>query len=295
MHEAAVARGAVFEDGGQWKRAPASRGRARHARRGRARVPGGARGAAASSTPRRSARSRSTGPDAAEFLDRFYVNNFAGLAVGRAATGSCCARTASSSTTAPSRASRRPFPRHDDHRRRRARARDARGMAAVRMAGPRGLAHLDDRAVGRDRRAGPLARQLLEPLVARHRLRGRAMPHMSVREGRSPASGDAVPRQLLRRARLRDQRAGRSRRRGLGSGLRGRRADGVTPYGIETVHVLRAEKGYITSARKPTARRRPTDAGLAGPSAARSRISSASARSSAPRCSRRTASSSWAC
>ena len=62
IHDWAAEQGAVFEDVGLWKRAryfPQSR--RGHARGGRARMPGGARRRSASSMPRRSARSRSSG------------------------------------------------------------------------------------------------------------------------------------------------------------------------------------------------------------------------------------------
>ena len=78
----------------------------------------------------------------------------------------------------------------------------------------------------------------------------------------SPAM--AVPRQLHRRARLRDQRAGRPRPQRVGSGLRSRRARaGITPYGTETMHVLRAEKGYIIVGQETDGTATPLDAGLA--------------------------------
>jgi sarcosine oxidase subunit alpha len=40
------------------------------------------------------------GPDAAEFLNRLYVNSWSNLAPGVRATASCCVRMASSTTMA---------------------------------------------------------------------------------------------------------------------------------------------------------------------------------------------------
>ena len=40
------------------------------------------------------------GPDAAEFMNRLYVNSWTSLGVGRSRYGILCARTASSTTTA---------------------------------------------------------------------------------------------------------------------------------------------------------------------------------------------------
>jgi sarcosine oxidase subunit alpha len=105
MHEAAVARGAVFEDVGLWKRA-------------RYFPQGGEDLDAAVARECRAVRTScgvfdaSTlgkiaviGPDAAEFLNRLYVNDFSASRRGVPATESCCARMASSTTTASSRAS----------------------------------------------------------------------------------------------------------------------------------------------------------------------------------------------
>ena len=70
------------------------------------RMPRRARGASACSTPRRSARSRSSGPDAAEFLNRIYTNAWTKLGAGPLPLRpDAAARTASSSTTASSAAS----------------------------------------------------------------------------------------------------------------------------------------------------------------------------------------------
>ena len=73
-----------------------------------------------------------------------------------------------------------------------------------------------------------------------------AFPFMTVRETerrRHPGAG--LPDQLLRRAGLRDQRAapGTASRCGRRC-TRPAQPYGITPYGTETMHVLRAEKGY---------------------------------------------------
>ena len=53
---------------------------------------------------------------------------------------------------------------------------------------------------------------------------------------------------------------------------------GITPYGTETMHVLRAEKGYIIVGQDTDGTLTPDDAGSAGQSERPSRISSASGR-----------------
>ena len=50
--------------------------------------------------------------------------------------------------------------------------------------------------------------------------------------------------------------------RRLGGDLRGRPAHGMAPYGTETMHVLRAEKGYIIVGQETDGTVTPDDAGL---------------------------------
>ena len=105
-----------------------------------------------------------------------------------------------------------------------------------------------------------------------------------------------APDQLLRRARLRGQRARLARARAVGAADR-RRANryGITPYGTETMHVLRAEKGYPIIGQDTDGTVTPHDLGMAGRCRRRSPTSSASARSPAARTTTRCASSSSGC
>ena len=74
---------------------------------------------------------------------------------------------------------------------------------------------------------GPKAREIIAPLVEGIDLSKEAMPHMSVREGRICGVPTRLFRDVVhRRARLRDQRAGRLRPCRLGGDLEARRADG---------------------------------------------------------------------
>ena len=87
MHEAAVALGAVFEDVGQWKRAryfprPGEDMHAAVARECRA-----VRGACGLFDASTLGKIAVAGPDAAEFLNRLYVNDFRNLADGRCRYG----------------------------------------------------------------------------------------------------------------------------------------------------------------------------------------------------------------
>ena len=86
IHDWAAENGAVFEDVGQWKRAWYFPRAARHARRGRARVPHDAR-------ERRPVRrldarqDRGRRPGRGEFLERLYTNAFQKLEAGRCRYG----------------------------------------------------------------------------------------------------------------------------------------------------------------------------------------------------------------
>jgi len=110
---------------------------------------------------------------------------------------------------------------------------------------------------------GPKARDVLAPLVSGIDLSAEAFPHMSVREGEICG----VPTRLFRVSFTGE----------LGFEINvpaehGRRvweaiyaagaAHNITPYGTETMHVLRAEKGYIIVGQDTDGTVTPADAGL---------------------------------
>ena len=110
---------------------------------------------------------------------------------------------------------------------------------------------------------GPNARKVLEPLVEGIDLSKEAMPHMSVREGRIAG----VPTRLFRVSFTGE----------LGFEVNvpadyGRHVweaivaagapHGITPYGTETMHVLRAEKGYIIVGQETDGTATPDDVNL---------------------------------
>ena len=110
---------------------------------------------------------------------------------------------------------------------------------------------------------GPKARDVLAPLVSGIDLSAEAFPHMSVREGeicgvatrlfRVSFTGELgfeinVPAEHGRRVWEAIYAAGA--------------AHGITPYGTETMHVLRAEKGYIIVGQDTDGTVTPADAGL---------------------------------
>jgi sarcosine oxidase subunit alpha len=111
---------------------------------------------------------------------------------------------------------------------------------------------------------GPNARRLIEPLVAGIDLSDAAFPHMSVATGRICD----VPMRLFRISFTGERgyevnvpaRYGRAVWERL---YREGQACGIAPYGTETMHVLRAEKGYIIVGQDTDGTLTPDDAGLA--------------------------------
>ncbi len=110
---------------------------------------------------------------------------------------------------------------------------------------------------------GPNARKLLEPLVAGIDLSAEAFPHMAIREGticgiptrlfRVSFTGELgfeinVPSAYARALWKRLMTAGAPH--------------GITPYGTEAMHVLRAEKGFIIVGQDTDGTVTPYDAGL---------------------------------
>ena len=110
---------------------------------------------------------------------------------------------------------------------------------------------------------GPNARNLLEPLVEGMDLSNEAFPHMSVAQGNICG----VPTRLFRVSFTGElgfevnvpARYGRAVWEALHNAGQ---QYGITPYGTETMHVLRAEKGYIIVGQDTDGTVTPDDAGL---------------------------------
>jgi sarcosine oxidase subunit alpha len=110
---------------------------------------------------------------------------------------------------------------------------------------------------------GPLAREALAPLVEGFDLSREAMPHMSVREGRICG----VPTRLFRVSFTGELGFEVNVPAGFGRMVweaifAAGQAHGITPYGTETMHVLRAEKGYIVVGQETDGTVVPDDVGL---------------------------------
>jgi len=265
MHDCAVARGAVFEDVGQWKRAryfPES-GEDMHAAVAReCRAVRGCCGLFDASTLGKIV---VAGPGAAEFLNRLYVNDFSTLTAGRARYGILL---------------REDGFVYDDGVIARL-ARDRFHVTTTTGGAARVLAMMEDyrQTEWMDLEVwltsvteqwavvalqGPRAREILEPLVSGVDISGAALPHMAVAEGRILGvpmlifrvsfTGELgyeinVPAEYGRAVWETVHAAGRDA--------------GMTPYGTETMHVLRAEKGYIIVGQDTDGTATPDDAGVA--------------------------------
>ena len=177
--------GAVFEPVSLWRRAwyfpQGGRG---HARRRWPANAGRPAPRSASSTPRPSARSRSSGPTRPSSWSGCTPTPGPSSASGRCRYGLLLGEDGFIRDDGViGRLAAGPLPRHHHDRRCRARAQHDGGLSADRVAGPEGLADLHHRAVGVDRAAtGPNARKLIEPLVEGIDLSDEAFPHMSVAE-----------------------------------------------------------------------------------------------------------------
>ena len=110
---------------------------------------------------------------------------------------------------------------------------------------------------------GPMARKVIEPLTEGIDISGEAMPHMSVRTG----TICGVPTRLFRVSFTGELGFEINVPAGYGRFVwekvfaEGKKY-GITPYGTETMHVLRAEKGYIIVGQETDGTVTPDDAGL---------------------------------
>ncbi|MGQ3032156.1 MAG: sarcosine oxidase subunit alpha, partial [Ferrovibrionaceae bacterium] len=247
IHGWAADHGAAFEDVGLWKRAHyfPQGGEDMHA--AVARECKAVRAAVGIFDASTLGKIEIVGPDAAEFMNRMYTNAWTKLESGRCRYGVMLREDG--------------FVMDDGVVGRM--AHDRFHVTTTTGGAPRVLAHMEDYlqtewpdldvwltstteqwaviAV-----QGPNARKVLEPLVEDIDISAAAMPHMSVRQGRICG----VPTRLFRVSFTGElgfevnvpADYGRAVWEAIyQAGL----AHGITPYGTETMHVLRAEKGYI--------------------------------------------------
>jgi sarcosine oxidase subunit alpha len=263
-HPWAQARGAVFENVGLWKRAryfPRG-GEDLHAAVARECL--AVRSACGLFDASTLGKIEVAGPDAAEFMNRLYINNWSNLGVGRSRYGILLRDDGFIFDDGV-------VARTDAHRFH---------VTTTTGGAPRVLALMEDyrQTEWPDLKVwltstteqwaviavqGPNARRVLEPLVEGIDLSAAAWPHMSVGRGRICG----VPLLLFRVSFTGE--LGFEINVPADFGLQvweavyaAGRAHGITEYGTETMHVLRAEKGYIIVGQDTDGTVTPDDAGL---------------------------------
>ncbi len=263
-HEWALAHGAVFEDVGLWKRARyfPRPGEDMHAAVARECL--AVRSSCGVFDASTLGKIEVVGADAAQFLSRLYVNNFANLAVGRARYGvllredgfvyddGVIARLANDRfhVTTTTGGAARVFGMMEDY---------------LQTEWPDLATWLTSTTEQWSVIAlqGPRARDVLAPLVEDVDLSPGALPHMSVARGRICG----VPMLLFRVSFTGELGFEINVPADYGQAVweavyAAGKSHGITPYGTESMHVLRAEKGYIIVGQETDGTVTPDDAGL---------------------------------
>ena len=257
LHDRAVALGAVFEDVGQWRRAHYFPRANETMHDAVARECCAVRDAAGLFDGSTLGKIEVVGPDAAEFLDRIYVNALQKLAVGRCRYGillredgfvlddGIIGRLAPDRfhVTTTTGGAARVLGMMEDYLQTEWSDLDVWLTSVTEQWAVIGV-------------QGPSARAVLAPLVQDIDL---TLPHMALAEGHIYG----VPTRLLRVSFTGE----------LGFELNvppdaastvwdAIAATGITPYGTEAMHVLRAEKGYIIAGQEADGTTTPDDLGL---------------------------------
>ncbi|MSQ54131.1 MAG: sarcosine oxidase subunit alpha family protein [Betaproteobacteria bacterium] len=265
-HAWAVAHGALFEDVGQWKRALAFPRPGEDLHAAVARECGAVRESGGLLDASTLGKIEVVGRDALEFLNRMYVNSFDSLAPGRCRYALML---------------REDGYVYDDGIVARV-AEDRYHVTTTTGGAARVLAMMEDylqtewstlqvylTSITEQYAViavqGPQARALIAPFVEGVDLSDKAMPHMSVRAARVAN----VPSRLFRVSFTGETGYEINLPWGHGAALwallceRGA-ALGVVPYGTESMHVLRAERGYVIVGQETDGTVTPGDLGMAG-------------------------------
>ncbi|SFJ53081.1 sarcosine oxidase subunit alpha [Phyllobacterium sp. CL33Tsu] len=264
MHAWHAAQGAAFEDVGQWKRAwyyPQA-GEDMHAAVNRECV--AVRTEAGIFDASTLGKIEVVGPDAAKFLELLYTNPWEKLGVGRLRYGIML---------------REDGFIYDDGVVGRL-AEDRFHVTTTTGGAPRVMNHMEDYLQTEFPHLdvwltstteqwaviavqGPRSREIIAPLVEGIDMSNEAMPHMSVREGKICG----VPTRLFRMSFTGETGYEINVPADYGQAVweaiyeRGKPL-GLTPYGTEAMHILRAEKGYIIVGQDTDGTVTPQDAGL---------------------------------
>jgi sarcosine oxidase subunit alpha len=264
MHAWAAENGATFEDAGLWKRASHFRRPGEDAKAAVARECLGTRARAGMMDASTLGKIEVVGPDAAEFLNRLYINSFAKLGVGRC-------RYALMLNEAG-------YVMDDGVVARL--APDRFHVTTTTVGAAHVIAQMEDfiQTEWPDLKVwftstteqwatiainGPRAREMLEPLVEGVDISAAAMPHMSMREGRICG----VPTRLARVSFTGElgfevnvpSDYGRAIWEAIWAEVR--KVDGIV-YGLDTLLILRAEKGFIVVGQETDGTVTPDDLGL---------------------------------
>ena len=264
IHAWHVARGALFEDVGQWQRPwyypengeTLEQAVARECRAVRAKV-----GILDASTL---GKIDMQGPDAAEFLDRIYTNGWKKLAVGRARYGLMCKEDGMVFDDGVSvRLAEDHFLMHTT----------SGGAARVlgwleewlqtEWPGLRVYCNSVTEQWATASLSGPHARALLAELCTDVDLSPAAFPFMSLREG----TVAGVPARIVRVSFTGESAFEVNVPAAYGMAVwtalfNAGQKHGITPFGTETMHVLRAEKGFIIAGQDTDGTVTPYDLGL---------------------------------
>jgi sarcosine oxidase subunit alpha len=264
IHGWAEARGAVFEDVGLWKRAryfPAGGEDMHQAVSRECRAVRASAGIFDASTL---GKIEVVGPDAAEFLNRIYINAWTKLAPGACRYG---VMLREDGTIMDDGVIGRLAPDRFHV------TTTTGGAAAV-------LQHMEDylQTEWPDLKVwltstteqwaviavqGPAARHILAPLVEGIDIAPGAMPHMSLRTGQVCGVEARLFRVSFTGELGFEVNVPAGHARAVWDAIFAAGASfGITPYGTETMHVLRAEKGYIIVGQETDGTVTPDDAGL---------------------------------
>ncbi len=264
IHDWASAQGAVFEDVGNWKRARFFPHDAEDMHASVARECRAVRTAVGLFDASTLGKIEVVGPDAGAFLDRIYTGNFARLPVGRCRYGLLLNEAG--------------FVLDDGVV---ARLAPDRFHVTTTTGGATSVLHHMEDYLQTEfpelcvwltsiteqwaviAMQGPRAREVVAPLISGVDLAGDAMPHMSVRD----AVVGNVPVRLFRVSFTGELgfEINVPADHGLAiweAVLAAGAAYGITPYGTEAMHVLRAEKGYIVVGQETDGTMTPDDLGL---------------------------------
>ena len=264
MHQWHVERGAAFEDVGQWKRPwyyPRDGESMREAVDRECRATRNAIGVLDASTL---GKIDVQGPDAAEFLERIYTNAWKRLAVGRCRYGVMCTEDGMVFDDGVTlRLGENRFLVHTTS------GNAARVLAWMEEWLQTEWPELDAYCTSVTEQlatasiSGPLARRLLAELTTDIELDPGAFPFMSWRDGHVAG----LPARVARVSFTGESSFEVSVPPGYGLSLwtalmqSGQRY-GITPFGTEAMHVMRAERGFIIAGQETDGTVTPTDLGM---------------------------------